>query len=243
MQPKDYYRILGVSESATGKELKSAFRKIAQESHPDRHPGDRAAEERFKEASEAYDILSDPEKRRKYDALRKYGFDRAGFGAGPGGFAGQGFPGGVRVEFENLQDLDFADLFSENSPLAGIFEQLFAQAGAGPGGRRSRVRFGAGGPSGRGRSRPQASRGPSPTADREEGFFRRDGLDVHCTVWLRLEQLEKGVKVKVRTPAGKKVLVTVPAKTRIGSVLRLPGLGYASGQRTGDQYVHLEAVA
>jgi len=246
MQPKDYYKILGVSETATDKELKSAFRKIAQESHPDRHPGDKAAEERFKEASEAYDILSDPEKRRKYDALRKYGFDRAGFGASPGrgGFAGQGFPGGVHVEFENLQDVDFADLFSDNSPFAGIFEQLFAQAGASAGGR-SRVRFRTGGPGGGGRPhrRRPSGRGPSATAPKEDGFFRRDGLDAHCTVWLKLEQLEKGVKVKVRTPAGKKVLVTVPAHSRIGSVLRLPGLGYASGETAGDQYVHLEAVA
>lgn len=244
MQPKDYYKILGVSETATEKELKSAFRKIAQDSHPDRHPGDKAAEERFKEASEAYDILSDPEKRRKYDALRKYGFDRAGFGGGVGagpGFGAQGFPGGVRVEFENLQDVDFADIFADNSPFASLFEQLFAQAGAGGG--RSRVRFRSGGPFGGAHAgRRRAQPGPG-TASPDHDFFRRDGLDAHCTIWLKLEQLEKGVKVKVRTPAGKKVLVTVPAKSRIGSVLRVPGMGYASGGRTGDQYVHVEAVA
>jgi DnaJ-class molecular chaperone len=65
---------------------------------------------------------------------------------------------------------------------------------------------------------------------------------VHCTVWLKLGQLERGAKVKVRTPSGKKVLVTVPAHTKIGSVLRLPGMGMASGSLQGDQYVHIEAV-
>ena len=79
MQAKDYYKILGVDENATPDVLKKAFRKIAQQSHPDTHPGDKAAEERFKEASEAYDVLSDPEKRQKYDALRRYGFGEAGF--------------------------------------------------------------------------------------------------------------------------------------------------------------------
>lgn len=241
MQPKDYYKILGVSENATEAELKKAFRKIAQESHPDRHPGDKAAEERFKEAGEAYDVLSNPEKRQKYDALRKYGFGAAGFG--PGGFhpGSGGFPGGTRIRFDtgNLQDIDFADIFSEDSPFSDLFEQIFQQMGVAPGGSRQRR-------AGRGSgafafNRAHRQNGRSSVTD--DPFFRRDGLDVHCTVWLKLEQLEKGAKVRVRTPSGKKAMVTIPANTKIGAVLRLPGLGLPSGNRTGDQYVHVEAVA
>jgi DnaJ-class molecular chaperone len=250
MQAKDYYKILGVPESATPGELKKAFRKIAQDSHPDRHPGDKAAEERFKEASEAYDILSDLEKRQKYDALRRYGFGPAGF-EGPGGFGHPGFggagsqgfegsPGGFRVRFDtsgSQRDFDFAEIFAENSPFASAFEQLFEQMGI-PQGERGRA-----GSRVRTRAAP-GSRRAARTGPREpdHAFFRQDGLDMHCTVWLKLEQLERGAKVKVRTPSGKKALVTIPAHTKIGSVLRLPGMGVASGPRQGDQYVHIEAV-
>ena len=114
MQPKDYYKILGVSDHADAAAFKKAFRKIAQKSHPDRNPGDSAAEERFKEASEAYEVLGNSEKRAKYDALRKYGFSEAGFGPGAGRGGMGGFPGGVHIRFEsgNVQDMDFADIFT-----------------------------------------------------------------------------------------------------------------------------------
>jgi molecular chaperone DnaJ len=116
---RDYYEVLGVSRSVTEAELKSAYRALALRDHPDRNPGDAAAEERFKEASEAYAVLSDPEKRRAYD---QFGF--AGVGAGgPGGF-------------QDFGDLgSFGDLFND------LFGDLFGGRRGGP--RRGRGQRGA----------------------------------------------------------------------------------------------------
>src|SRR5438132_7637985 len=91
---KDYYQVLGVPETATVDEIKKAFRRLAKQYHPDRNPDNAQAAERFKEINEAHDVLSDPEKRKKYDQLRRYGaFAGAGAGRRQGG--GGGPPGGV----------------------------------------------------------------------------------------------------------------------------------------------------
>jgi len=108
---KDYYQILGVSKTATDAELKKAYRKLAVKYHPDKNPGDKSAEEKFKDISEAYDVLSDPKKRAQYD---QFGSDyfRAG-GAGAGGFGGAGGgAGGFRDPYD-------------------IFSQMFGGAGGG----------------------------------------------------------------------------------------------------------------
>ena len=113
---RDYYEVLSVSRSATADELKKAYRKVAMQHHPDRNPGDKAAEEKFKEAAEAYEVLSDPQKKSQYDR-----FGHAGVGNNRGG----GFGGGM-----NMDDIfsQFGDVFGDD-----IFGSFF-------GGGRSRGR-------------------------------------------------------------------------------------------------------
>jgi len=97
---KDYYRVLGVSDTASQKDLRSAYRKLSRQYHPDANPDDKAAEERFKEVSAAYDVVGDPEKRKEYDEVRKLGPMGGTFGgAGPGG------PGAGGCRFEDAGDL------------------------------------------------------------------------------------------------------------------------------------------
>ncbi len=113
---RDYYEVLGVSRSASQGEIKKAYRKMAMQYHPDKNPGDQAAEDKFKEAAEAYGVLGDSDKKAKYDQ-----FGHAAFKNGGGGFGGQGF--------ENVDDIfsSFGDIFSDFFGMGGM---------GGPGGRR-----------------------------------------------------------------------------------------------------------
>ncbi|MCI0531846.1 MAG: DnaJ domain-containing protein, partial [candidate division Zixibacteria bacterium] len=87
---RDYYEILGVDRSATEDDVKKAYRKLAVQYHPDKNPGNKSAEEKFKEISEAYEVLRDPQKKSKYDQFGHAGVDG---GAGAGGFGGYDFQG------------------------------------------------------------------------------------------------------------------------------------------------------
>lgn len=121
---KDFYKVLGVSQSATPEEIKKAYRKLAQMHHPDANQGDAGAEERFKEISEAYATLSDPEQRKEYDQVRKLAAS-GGF-TGFGGRPGAGF-GGQQVRVEDLQDL-----LGGLGGLGDLFGFRSQQSGAGP---------------------------------------------------------------------------------------------------------------
>src|SRR5215211_3733294 len=118
---KDYYAVLGVSDSASQKDITTAYRKMARETHPDANPG---SEERFKEVSAAYDVVGDPEKRKEYDEVRKLGPVGAGFGGAGGGPGGPFGGGSFRVE--DMGDL--GDLFG------GLFGRRGRGGAGGPGG-------------------------------------------------------------------------------------------------------------
>ena len=125
-EKRDYYEVLGVSKTATADEIKSAYRKLAMKYHPDRNPGNKEAEEKFKEAAEAYDVLHDAEKRQRYDQ-----FGHAGMNGGAGGFGGFG---GGGMNMEDIFSM-FGDIFGGHSGGGGGFggfEDLFS------GGRRQR---------------------------------------------------------------------------------------------------------
>jgi molecular chaperone DnaJ len=125
---RDYYEVLGVERTASPDEIKKAYRQLALKFHPDRNPGDKQAEERFKEVAEAYEVLSDPEKRSRYDRF---------------GHAPQGFPGGGGG-FEDMRGFDLADalraFMRDFGGPGGGFGDIFESAGASP--RRPRERRG-----------------------------------------------------------------------------------------------------
>ncbi len=116
---RDYYQLLGVPETATTDEIKKAFRRLAKQHHPDRNPNNPQAAERFKEINEAHDVLSDPEKRKKYDQLRRYG----AFAGGGGGGARRG-PGAP----DTGVDFDLSDLGSFGG-LGDLFSSIFGRRG------------------------------------------------------------------------------------------------------------------
>lgn len=193
---KDYYKILGVPRNATQKEVRAAYRKLAAKHHPDRNPGDKSAEERFKEIGEAYAVLGDKEKRAFYD---RYGAAAAQPGFSPGGgFSGGGFSGGRPGGVEG----DFSD----------FFQTLF---GGGFGG------FSAGTPQG-GRFTTTFSTGTSGTFPFGFQEQRPRPTDVAVEMPVSLEDAYAGAKKTINIE-GRRLEVTLPKGSRDGSRLRLRG--------------------
>lgn len=238
MAKRDYYDVLGVSRSASDPEIKKAHRRLARKFHPDVNKDDPRAAERFQEVQEAYDVLSDAEKRKAYDQFGHAGV-AAGAGAGPGGgydpfeafrraqqrggrgggggpgggFGGYG-PGGFRVE--NIDPEDLEEL--RNGQFGDVFEQL----------------FGAAGPFGRRGSRPRP--GPQDYAESRSGP-RPGDLNVEYPVTIDFVDAALGTSVPIKLSRGgimETITVKVPAGVKDGQRVRIKGRGSQHGAVKGD---------
>ncbi|HUJ63484.1 MAG TPA: DnaJ domain-containing protein [Kofleriaceae bacterium] len=222
----DYYKALGVSEKATADEIKKAYRKLAKQYHPDSTGGDKAKESRFKDISNAYDVLGDAKKREMYDAIRAGGGAMRG---GPGGYTYTAQGGGPGV-------FDLGDLFG----------QFFGQQRPGGRGRVrvERVDFEDDGfpPRGRGRAPAQADDAEfeAKVKASDGSWLRVDGNDVHSDARISFDRAILGTVATVATIDGK-AEVKVPPGTSSGKKLRLRGKGVTGrGGRTGDHYVTVQ---
>jgi molecular chaperone DnaJ len=261
---KDLYKVLGVSETSTKDEIKRAYRKLAQKHHPDANKDDASAEERFKEISEAHAVLSNDEKRKEYDEVRRY----AAQGGGPFGFhPGRG---GTRVTVGDVGDL--GDLFG-GAGIGDLFEEAFGFSGRRRRGTDretevfldfeeavlgstvelgdgTRVRIPPGVTDG-GRIRIAGKGEPGPGGAAPGDLYVRvhvaphavfsqspkGDLIVHLPVTFTEAAL--GAKVQVPTLDGA-VTVKVPPGTRSGKTLRVKGKGVARKNGTGDLLVVIE---
>ena len=192
---KDYYDVLGVPRTATQKEISSAFRKLARKHHPDLNAGNKEAEARFKELSEAHEVLSDSKKRGLYDefgenwASAQAAGVQPGQGGGPfrpGATRGAGGGAGPRVEYRTVSPEDVEDLFGEGTDFGDIFGSIF---GAARGGRA-----------------------------------RQQAVDVEAPINVSLGEVFRGTSRTVELPGGRRVEVNVPAGVKEGTILRVPGL-------------------
>ncbi|HEY4386496.1 MAG TPA: DnaJ domain-containing protein, partial [Ktedonobacteraceae bacterium] len=130
---KDYYSVLGVNKNADEKAIRQAFRKQARKYHPDVNPGDKSAETKFKEINEANEVLSDPEKRKKYDEMSNYyqqygrwpGATGQPAGAASGAAAGATGFGGGNYQYRTVNEEDLEDLFGGSSPFSSFFNTYF----------------------------------------------------------------------------------------------------------------------
>jgi curved DNA-binding protein len=223
MEFKDYYATLGVTKASTEKEIKQAFRKFARKHHPDVNPGDKKAETRFKEINEAYEVLGDPAKRKKYDELganwRMY--EQAETQDGPNPFAGRWNVnmggGGSAGGFRTMTQEEMGDIFGDAHPFSDFFTTFFS--GGEPGGPDARR-----GSRGRGR--------------------QRAGRDVEHEIELTLEDAYEGTTQRLSLKHdghARTVDVRIPAGVGDGSRVRVAGEGEhgVGGASAGDLFLRV----
>jgi DnaJ-class molecular chaperone len=268
---KDPYETLGVAKTASPEEIKKAYLRLAKKLHPDLNPGDKRAEEKFKEASSANDFLSDPERRRRYDAGE---IDAAGVEKPQHRFykdyaEASGHPYESQSAYADFADADnfFADLLrrraQEGRRARGADQHYrleidFLEAVNGakkeialPQGGRLDVTIPAGIETGqtlRLKGKGGLSPGEGEAGDafieisvRPHPFFSRDGDDIRLDLPITVIEAALGGEVKAPTPSGL-VLLKIPKGSNTGTVLRLKGKGVSRGDRRGDELVRLQVM-
>ncbi len=223
----DYYKALGVSEKASADDIKKAYRKLAKQYHPDSTGGDKAKESRFKDISNAYDVLGEPKKRELYDQIRA------------GGGMPRGFSGGGGAQYTYTQQGPGPGVFD----LGDLFGQFFSQGGPGRGGRVRVQHMDMDDDEPRARRRPRRE---AQDADFEQKvkasdgtWLKVEGKDVFSDVRISFDRAILGTVATVATRDGK-AEVKVPPGTSSGKKLRLRGKGLSDRAGAGDHYITVQ---
>jgi len=226
MEYKDYYKILGVERKASSDEIRKAYRKLAKQHHPDYNPNNKQAEDRFKEINEAYEVLGDPAKRKKYDELGANwrAYEQAEAQGGPNPFVG-GSPG-QSGGFRTMTQEEMEEMFGDQNPFSDFFTTFFG-GGGGFGQRESSSRGGTGN---RGRVR------------------QRQGRDVEHEIELSLEDAYNGATRRLSLKHdghARTVDVRIPAGVGDGSRVRISGEGEqgSGGAPSGDLYLRVRLAS
>ena len=222
MDYKDYYSILGVGKQATQEEIKKVFRKLARKYHPDVNPGDAAATEKFKEISEAYEVLSDPEKRQKYDDFGSQWQQYAQSGRRPEDFnwsQWQAGPGATS-SYRTVTPEEFAEIFGGQGHFSSFFETLFGGAAY-----------------------------PHPEAEYAGPEFHyrprpHRGRDVEYNLAVTLDEAFHGGSRILEWETGRKIEAKIPPGVKSGSRLKLKGQGEPGrdGGEAGDLFLDIEIL-
>ena len=247
---KDFYKILGVTKGVSDADLKKAYRKLAKANHPDLHPGDQAAESRFKDVSEAYDVLSDVNERKEYDAVRAMGggarFQAGGRGGqgggfedvfsnffgGGGGFGGGGFAPQRGQDLTTSSSVDFIDsIHGTNIKLTVSGKPVTLKVPAGiQDGQKLKLK---------GKGQPSANGGQAgdlvvTIKVRPHPVFTRDGDNVRVVVPVTFAEAVLGAIISVPVLGGEPVKLKVAPGTPNGRTLRVKGKGVQHESHQGD---------
>lgn len=217
MDFKEYYSVLGVDRSATQDEIKKAYRKLARKHHPDLNKGDKASEKKFQEINEANEVLSDPEKRKKYDELGSQWRQYEQTGADPNGFdwgKWQTRPD-QNATYRTVSPEEFEELFGGSGGYSSFFENLFGAAG---GGGREHEAY--------------------------RHYAKQKGFDSEYALQVSLSEAFNGTQRVLSWEDGRKIDAKIPPGVKTGSRVRLKGQGQPGfgGGNPGDLYLHIEVL-